>query len=156
MPLQGRTFLVNIHSSGTIALASSSVIANHELRFEIRSLLTMIAASNGGRRKLENVDYCVDAGLSHHPITPIFSFVVKTQYTRLYTGDHHMFENLRAYIIEKGGDIKEADIYVPFSDHRKLISKNPGVLIRELGFVTTSQQFIETFGAPPSFFRAKR
>lgn len=79
---------------------------------------------------------------------PIFTFARpdRTSRSPWLTGDQDDFESLFAYIGQEGGTVDWDDVFVPFSNAAETGVHGPEAQRRELGYVTTMAQFVETFG----------
>ncbi len=80
--------------------------------------------------------------------TPTFTFTrrERVQDQPWFTGDNDFLEVLVAHIRENGGHIVKGGIYVPFSNGSELGMQGTEAMARELVYVTSEQQFRDTFG----------
>ena len=95
-----------------------------------------------------DIDEPLDKGLAHIPITPVFTFTHNERFAKSpwFTGGGLLLEVLYECVLA-GGKIEEGWFYVPFSNGAEIGMHGDRAMVRELSYVTTAEQFRETFGS---------
>jgi len=92
-----------------------------------------------------------------HFVTPIFTFTVndnRFDSQPWFTGGLSMLMELEKHIEDEGGKIEtNENLYVPFSNGDEMGHNGDDYMRSELQFVTTREQFCETFGIDVSEIR---
>lgn len=143
--LKGKAFLVSANN-GVTALASEVVVNEKMQRARIWDALMK---SNIGKATGFDAGKAVDDGL-RLAIGPIFTFTNPGRYASSpwFSGDTLVFDKLVAYIEAEGGIVlRQYAFYVPFSNGIETRYSEPERMRYELGYVTTTQDFVDEFGA---------
>ncbi|MFA6177502.1 MAG: hypothetical protein WC694_01245 [Candidatus Paceibacterota bacterium] len=83
-----------------------------------------------------------------HLCTPTFTFTrpERASVSPWFTGDSELFWALTKHVENNGGVLLDGSCYVPFSNGSEVGLHGHEALKDELSYVTTEQQFQETFG----------
>ena len=85
---------------------------------------------------------------TEHLTVPIFTFASDDRFEESpwFTGNRQVYKTLVEYIRKNGGVVEEGGFFVPFSNGCEIGMHSKDAMKSELAYVTTSQQFRETFG----------
>ncbi|MFA6270038.1 MAG: hypothetical protein WC657_02400 [Candidatus Paceibacterota bacterium] len=133
------------HNNGVTAVVSQEVFSDIRKLGEIRQLF-----SDRERDKSYDDRFLAesaDRGLSAIG-KPVFTFTrnERAAESPWFTGDGELFKALAAHINENGDCIETGGFFVPFSNGCEIGIHGKESMASELAFVTTEQQFRETFG----------
>ena len=133
------------YNNGVTAIISEEVLLNLE-KFQYIQCYFIDEEKNRlySERNLTSV---ATEGLQHL-IRPVFTFArtERVKNSPWFTGENEILYTLVSHIRKNGDDIKNAGFHVPFSNGMELGVHGAEVMKGELSFVTTEQQFRETFG----------
>ena len=85
---------------------------------------------------------------TNHLCLPTFTFVRDDRFIESpwFTGNDNVLELLMKHIKETGGRIESSGFYVPFSNGCEVGMHGKDAMKADLAYVTTQQQFRDTFG----------
>jgi hypothetical protein len=148
--LEGRKFFHN-HNNGVTSLLSEEVLRSMELRWEVEGKVRKDLGLNLEIKAAQEFIDAMNRGLQHIPVTPVFTFVSveRKPNSPWATGTTLIEAAIIAWIWEEGGQVQSGYGYVPFSNGSESGHHGPNALGRELQYVTTEKQFVETFGIGP-------
>jgi hypothetical protein len=145
--LKGKTFFVRTNN-GVTALASELVVNERHQRDEIvRAIDPTVGRSDSALTVEIRAAVAKSTRLA---VGPIFTFVNPERYAKSpwFSGSAKHLVQLIAYIEAEGGIVLEAcDFYVPFSNGLESRYTSPKAMGAELEYVTTTQDFVDEFGA---------
>jgi hypothetical protein len=144
--LEGKKFFKWLNN-GVCALVRSDVYAQWHRVNNIK-LKLLYGGEHHGRTNDEVIE-AVNRGLAHIPVTPYFTFVPERRLedSPWHTGDKQLLGFLLTYIHKEGGYFEEGrNVYVPFSNGAELGLSGLAGQEDQLKYVTTDQQFADTFG----------
>ena len=148
--LEGKKFFVK-EKNGVTSIATEEVVRGWERKETIMCAFRTHVLRQFQQPKSGLLAAAYEKGVSHIPITPIFTFAswerMATQ--PWFTGNSVLYAVLLEYIRYEGGVIEGNAGYVPFSNGRELGHDGPDLMEYELGFITTDTQFRDTFGIGP-------
>lgn len=140
------------YNNGVRALVSEGVLADINKAWAIQQVL------NDADHKVQGRDYStpLSEGLCHIG-TPTFTFVYTDRFVKSpwFTGDNEFLDALCKQIVEDGGRIESSSFHVPFSNGCEIGVHGDRAMASELAYVTTEQQFFETFGVTRDLIRTK-
>jgi hypothetical protein len=143
--LKGKTFFA-IVNNGVTALASERVVNEKSQRGKIWDAMMK---AHVGKASGSEAGKAIDEGL-RLAIGPIFTFVNLERYAKSpwFSGDTRVFDKLVTYIEAEGGLVMHTHMfYIPFSNGIETRFSEPERVRYELGYVTTTQDFVDEFGA---------
>ena len=148
--LKGSKFF-STDNNGVAAIVDPGVFENYWKRDRCYRTLTSSDYRTSTVPKVDAVK-AIEQGLSHIPLTPVFTFVGEERFKRSpwFTGGPDLFHALLKHLSENGATVFPRSFYVPFSNGIELGMRGPESAAEELRFVTTNQQFLDTFGVWPS------
>ena len=88
---------------------------------------------------------------------PVFTFTrnERASESPWFTGDGELFKALTDYINENGDCIETGGFFVPFSNGCEIGIHGKDAMASEMAYVTTEQQFRDTFGITIAELKAK-
>ena len=144
--LEGKWFH-NFYNNGVEAIVTHEVWENMRKKRAVMLMLENMSKRNGDQEDM----------LPHIPDTPVFTFASKERVDKSpwFTGtmsntssfpENRDLTRLLNYITRNGGQFGSGSFHVPFSNGAEIGFHGPDAQVDELRYVTTSQQFEETFG----------
>jgi len=130
-------------NNGVIALVNERIFHSLNLMGDIRA--DVYAASSRAPQAVQSV---VTKGLQHL-MTPIFTFSIshRIRNRNWFTGGSYLYDAVRKHMrATNHGLCGSYSFYVPFSNGLERGHGGSDGIAFELGFVTTEQQFQDTFG----------
>ena len=138
--LEGQIFY-RAKNNGVVAITS-----DHALAFEQKKSAVDKALLEG--KLLPNKAFeAVNSALDTLPTGPVFTFVARERFNKSpwFTEDDGILPALIAHIEAEGGRVIDRNFHVPFSNDYENVHGDPERLRKELRWITSPQQFIDTF-----------
>jgi hypothetical protein len=137
------------YRSGAFALAKHDVVREHK---KYRAIMNEIEGHSLFNSE-KGFDKAARRILAPKLKGPIFSFPTEGGFSMMFTGPYRLYELTIEHITRNGGRIiKESnDIYVPFTAGRREMGiwTSPAILAEEMSYVTTREEYVETFHVTP-------
>lgn len=140
--LEGKVFYEN-RNNGVFAIVSQEVQLDRARFDSIRTRLTRNGVADGPKFDAALIEA---VPLQRMPIFTFAGGVARYEVSPWFTGNEPIFWALREHILGAGGQLYEHSIFVPFSNGTEMGHAGLEAQCRELKYVTTDEQFIQTFG----------
>jgi len=138
--LEGKAFFVG-YNNGVTAIVTEDVLENRDKR------LAILNALRKDNNPLPHIDRIAEKGLGHIPDSPIFTFArdERADNEPWFTGNNTFLQRVFNHIAKEGGQCIKRSFWIPFSNGAEVGLHGDEAQIEELRYVTTYQNFIDTF-----------